>query len=269
VDEAAPGPHDFNVDGRLDFVWQNRADGKLAVWFMNGTRQMDNASFVPEQVTDLAWHVVGGGDANGDGHTDFYWQHQTSGALAIWFMYETVRIGTTSLTPPAVADMNWKVRTITDLDKNGSPDLIWQHIGTGHIAVWFMAGSRLISGEPLGPGQVLDLNWKIVAAGDVDRDGNPDLFWHHAVTGQLAVWFMRGRVLASGQAISPDRVSDLNWQVRGAGDLDGNGSPDLIWQNTSTFQVAAWLLEGLRMIDGRLIAGFTLPNADWYFVGPK
>jgi len=135
--------------------------------------------------------------------------------------------------------------------------------------VWFMTGARLRSGELLVPGQVFDLGWKIVGAGDVDRDGTPDLFWHHGVTGQLAVWFMSGRVAVSGQALFPDRVSDTAWQVRGVGDLDGNGSPDLIWQNTTTFQVAAWLLNGLRLIDGRLIAGPALPSADWYIVAPK
>ena len=119
------------------------------------------------------------------------------------------------------------------------------------------------------PGQVSDLGWKIVGAGDVDRNGTPDLFWHHTVTGHIAVWFMSGRVATSGQAISPDRVPDTAWQLRGIGDLDGNGSPDLIWQNTTTFQVAAWLLSGLRLIDGRLITGPTLPNADWYVVSPK
>jgi hypothetical protein len=262
-------PGDFSLDGRVDFIWQNRANGHLAAWFLSGTVQIDNTSLGPDQVTDTAWQIVGTADANQDGHTDLYWQHQTTGALAIWYMVETIRVGTDSLVPGSVPDTAWKVRAVTDLDVDGHPDLIWQHVGNGQVAVWFMTGQRVRSGELLVPGQVSDLGWKIVGAGDVDRNGTPELFWHHSMTGHIAVWFMSGRVATSGHAISPDHVSDTAWQLRGVGDLDGNGSPDLIWQNTTTFQVAAWLLSGLRLIDGRLITGPTLPNADWYVVSPK
>ena len=263
------GRGDVNGDGGTDLVWQNRADGRLAVWFMSGTAHIGNTAIVPDQVVDTAWHVVGTGDGNRDGQVDLYWQNQATGGLAIWFMFDNVRVSAEMLMPAAVPDTSWKVRTVTDLDGDGYPDLIWQHSDSGDVAVWFMVGTRRRSGELLVPGQVSDLDWKIVGAGDVDRDGNQDLFWHHAVTGQLAVWFMRGNVAISGQAISPDRVIDTAWQVRGVGDLDGNGYPDLVWQNTSTFKVATWLLNGLQRIDGRLIAGPALPSADWYVVSPK
>jgi VCBS repeat protein len=261
--------HDINGDRQPDLVWQNRADGRLGAWFMRGTDAIDNAFLMPEQVPDPAWHIVGVGDGNRDGLMDLYWQHQTSGALAIWFMNERYRVSAESLSPGSVADTQWKVRTVTDLDRDGDPDLIWQHTGTGAVAVWFMRGLQSRSAELLVPGQVGDLNWTIVAAGDVNRDGNPDLFWHHAVTGQLAVWFMRGGTALSGASILPDRVPDTAWRVRGAGDLDGNGYPDLIWQNTTTLQVGAWLMNGLRLIDGLPVTGPALPNADWHIVGPK
>jgi hypothetical protein len=236
---------------------------------MQGVQMTGNTALQPAQESDPNWHIVGRGDANGDGRMDLYWQHQTTGALAVWYMYETAMLGREMLTPNAVADTAWKVRTVTDLDRDGHPDLIWQHTTTGNVAVWFMTGARMRSGDLLSPGQVADLNWKIVGAGDVDRDGSPDLVWHHAVTGHVAVWFMRGRQMLRGDMISPAGVPDTNWQLRGVGDLNGDSSPDLIWQNTATFQAAAWLMNGLRLIDGRLIAGPTLPNADWYIVSPK
>ena len=171
--------------------------------------------------------------------------------------------------PPAFPTLSGRYALSVIWIWNGLPDLIWQHVRSGLVAVWFMTESRLRAGELLSPGQVSDLNWKIVAAGDVDRDGYADLFWHHATTGQIAVWFMRGRIASSGQTVTPDRVADIAWQVRGAGDLDGNGSPDLIWQNTVTLQVAAWLMDGLKLIDGRLIVGPTLASPDWHIVSSK
>jgi hypothetical protein len=261
--------NDFNADGRLDLVWQNRADGRLGAWFMAGATQIDNAPVVPDQVSDANWHIVGTADANRDGRSDLYWQHQTTGALAVWFMYETARISAEPLAPALVADTRWKIRTVADMDQDGWPDLIWQHTGSGAIAVWFMNGRQLRSAENLSPRAVADVNWTIVGAGDVDRDGAIDLIWHHATGGHLAVWRMRGRVLASAESLSPARVVDVSWRVRGVGDLDGNGTPDLIWQNTATLQVAAWLLNGLRSVSAVPIVGPPLPSASWHLVGPR
>ena len=278
VDRPAPplpvpsGPRvsgDFNGDGRPDLIWQNRVDGRLAAWFMNGTEQAEYTPLVPYQVNDTDWHVVGSGDANRDGQTDLYWQHQTTGELAVWFMNQTEVMRGELLSPARVADTNWKVRTVADLDVDGYPDLIWQHTASGDVAVWYMTQSTMRSGELLTPGRVSDLKWKIVAAGDMNQDGQPDLFWHHAATGQIAVWFMRNNVAVSGQSLIPDRVSDLAWQIRGATDLDGNGSPDLIWQNTATQQLAVWLMKGLHLIDGRLIAGLPPAGRDWHVVSGK
>ena len=39
---------------------------------------------------------------------------------------------------------------------------------------------------------VSDANWKVVGVGDIDGDGFADIAWRHAVTGQLAIWYMRG-----------------------------------------------------------------------------
>lgn len=262
-------PGDFNGDGRPDLIWQNRADGRLAAWFMNGTEQAEYVPLVPYQVHDKDWHVVGSGDANQDGQADLYWQHQTTGELAVWFMNRTAVMSGELLSPARVSDTAWKVRTVADLDLDGYPDLIWQHTESGLIAVWYMTQTTLRSGEALSPAQVPDLRWKIVAAGDVNQDGFPDLFWHHATTGEIAVWHMRDRVALSGSALTPARVSDLAWQIRGASDLDGNGHPDLIWQNTTTHEVAAWLMNGLRLVDGRLVIGVPLGGRDWQIVSGK
>ena len=260
---------DFNGDQNADLVWQNRDDGRLLFWYLNGSAHVFNEPASTPQVPDTNWHIVGNADANGDGHNDLYWQHQTTGALAVWYMRDTVLVSGDAMSPATVPDTNWKVRTVVDLDSDGHPDLIWQHRVSGEIAVWFMTGRVVRSGEALGPGRVADTNWTIVGAGDANGDGSPDLYWHHLGTGQLAIWFMRGVHMLGGELVSPASVPDTNWRVRGIADLDRNGSADLIWQNVATSELAVWLLNGLRLVDGRHITGPQMPAASWTLVGPR
>ena len=192
-----------------------------------------------------------------------YWQHQVTGAVAIWYMSGPTLTKAEALSG-SVSDPQWKVRAVADLDRDGFPDLIWQHAGTGHLAVWFTAYAQVRRAHALSPGQVPDVNWRIAGAGDVNGDGHPDLFWHHASSGQVAVWMMQGGSLLRAETLATGGVADTNWQLRGVGYVDGNQTPDLIWQNTTTLQVAVWLMNGLSMREGRMVIGAALASADWH-----
>jgi hypothetical protein len=269
ADEGRPFTRfDFTGDQYPDLVWQNVNDGRLLIWHLSGIAYAFNESPSIAQIGDTNWRIVGNADADSDGYNDLYWQHQTTGALAVWYMRDTQILHTRLLTPNAVSDVTWQVRTVTDLDRDGQPDLIWQH-PSGHLAVWFMNGATLRNSALLGPGPVADTNWSIVGAGDADGDGRPDLYWHHLATGHLAVWFMDGPTFLSSRLMTPTNVTDTNWRVRGVADLDRDGAADLIWQNVATSAVAVWRLNGTVFVESRLITGPTLPAGGWVLVGPR
>ena len=50
---------DLNTDGHPDLVWQHAADGRLAVWLMNGVNCISGLMLTPSQVPDINWHIVG------------------------------------------------------------------------------------------------------------------------------------------------------------------------------------------------------------------
>jgi hypothetical protein len=262
-------PFDLNADGAADLLWQNRADGRLSLWHMSGAAHMLNEPLVPDQVGDTDWHIVGSADANGDGYADLYWQHQTSGALSVWYMRENRLLSGDLLSPSAVPDTDWKVRSVADMDRDGHPDLIWQNVSTGLVSVWFMNGRTLRSGDVIGPGPVADTQWTIVGTGDMNGDGWTDLVWHHTGGGHLAVWFMYAQTMLRGESLSPASVPDTTWRVRGVGDLNVDGTPDLVWQNLSTLDVAVWFMQGLQLMDGRPVIGPRLPSAAWHLVTPR
>lgn len=271
-------PGDLDNDGRVDLIWQHRnGTGQLTAWFMDGTVKLDDTLLSPSSVADQNWQIVGSGDYNQDGYMDIYWQHQTTGALSVWEMGQngsgTAQRAGYSLSPSSVPDTNWKVRTVADMDQDGYPDLIWQNVATGQLSIWWMNGLSLKpnGGELLDPPDVpVSTTWTIVGAGDVNRDGYPDLFWHKQDEGFVSVWYMQGSSQISGQSIVPDGVSDTNWKVRGVGDLDGNGYPDLIWQNVATREVSAWLMTGINLTSGQLLTPLSvLPDTNWTVVVPK
>jgi hypothetical protein len=51
------GTGDFNNDGKPDLLWRNKANGNVAVWYMNGATLVSGA--VIYQGVPLDWEIVG------------------------------------------------------------------------------------------------------------------------------------------------------------------------------------------------------------------
>jgi hypothetical protein len=98
---------------------------------------------------------------------------------------------------------------------------------------------------------------------DMNGDGRMDLLWQHEMDGSLAAWLMQGQTLREGLLLTPPNVSDLDWKVSGGGDVDGDGRPDLIWHHQGDGRLAAWLMNGSRQIEGRLLSPEAVPDTGW------
>src|SRR5262249_3752308 len=46
----------------------------------------------------------------------------------------------------------------------------------------------------------------------------------------------------------------LSWQIAGVGDLDGDGHADLVWRDTSSGDVAVWLMNSEIVVGATLVA---------------
>ena len=59
----------------------------------------------------------------------------------------------------------------------------------------------------------------------------PDLVWQNDTTRAVTVWYMGGAQGATFQGWNYLSGGAAGWKVVGAADFNGDGVPDLIWQN--------------------------------------
>ena len=143
----------------------------------------------------------------------------------------------------------------TDIDgylKGGkNADLLFQN-NAGQLYAWFLNGIGGISSQNyLFPGSLGD--WRLVSRADLDGDGNADLIFQNTI-GQIYVWFLDG----SGNAVNFSTGAGLlkgksagylfvgglgDWKLATCTDLNGDGIPDLIFQNAAG-QIYVWFLDG-------------------------
>lgn len=260
----------WNASSNVDWISVQPQDGigsadvRFTVAANRTNRPRSGVLTIANQAIVIAQSRATDPDVNADGRVDLLWQHQVDGWLAAWLLDAYLQcMDGTLLAPSQVADVNWKVVGAGDFDDDGHLDLVWQHAADGRVAAWLMEGVTLRAGVPFSPAQVVDLDWRIRAVGDLNADGHADLIWQHQVDGRVAVWLMDGLSLDDGRLLNPPAVTDTNWWIVGAGDFNHDGRLDLVWEHQADGRLAIWMMDGPTLLSGQVYARTdTGPSAD-------
>lgn len=203
--------------------------------------------------------------------SDLLWRNRQSGENALWQLNGTKFSGSATeaqlnqnvFTTTPVADANWKMKGAGDFNGDGLGDLVWRNEQTGVNAVWYMNGSKFVSGSTPQEGRdfdyftpVADRNWDIQAVADFNQDGYSDLVWRNRATGDNAVWYLRNSQFAKNPAAPTQGIDfdyfapirDGNWKIEGAADFNNDGKTDLLWRNQATGENAAWFLNKTQFV---------------------
>jgi len=253
---------DFNQDKKADIVFQDAA-GFLGVWFIDNATFTGGGYFVPNNVGDRAWRVGASSDFNRDDKEDLAFQY-SDGSLAVWSM-DGLRLSSANFLQPGQIDRNWKLAAAADFNADGKFDLVFQH-DNGGIAFWLLDGlTRIGCGFRSGSGPS-DPNWRVAGTGDFNRDGKADLLLQHT-DGRLAVWYLSGTQLIQSEMVQPPHPGDRRWHAVGAGDRDGDGNPDVLFQHEDG-TLALWYMFGARLHTPQLIFP-PRPGGTWRVVAPR
>ena len=163
---AVQGTGDFTGDGKPDIVFRYVGPGPNAgtmkLWRMNDTTHWSEVPFNVPAWPDLTTDVLGFGDFNGDRFPDILWRSRSTGQMNVWYVRDLGVVQQVGTSPATLADLNWKVVALEDLDADGKVDIVWQNQLSGALVDWLMDGVTRISGGFLTPSVPEDASLKAI-----------------------------------------------------------------------------------------------------------
>ena len=235
---------DFNGDGFQDLIWQNNTTSQVNVNYYGGAGPQPQGSAVLNNGGDLTgWLLVGSADFDHNGVPDLVYQNTQTGQVNVNYYGGaggTTFIGYACLSC-GIDTTGWSVVGVADMNGDGFPDLIYQNTQTHQVNVDYYGGSggATFTGYACLSCGIDTTGWQVKAVADFDGNGTPDLVYQNQTTNQVNVDYYGGSGGATfiGYACLSCGIDTTGWQVAGAVDMNADGIPDLIYQNTQTGQV--------------------------------
>ncbi|HXI59802.1 MAG TPA: FG-GAP-like repeat-containing protein [Polyangia bacterium] len=134
------------------------------------------------------------------------------------------------------ASDSWVVNYPQSRDDEGLADGTYHPNAAGHQAIAARIGRALLTNLPGG-------NRK-----DFNRDGHTDMLWYNGQTGQIGPWYMNNTTITDSPLLSWGAPASSGWAVKGTGDFNGDGQPDVVWYKGDTGDVSMWMLNGTQVL---------------------
>ncbi|HXI56827.1 MAG TPA: VCBS repeat-containing protein [Polyangia bacterium] len=211
-------------------------------------------------------------DFNLDAQTDILLHNPDTGAVQAWLMNGTVRNSSADINMKLLGSDGWAIKGTGDFNGDGQTDIVGYQGATGTVRVFLMDGTTFTSSKDVSRnGEVLavpaDTGWDIKGTGDFNGDGQIDLLWHHAVSGEIGVWFLNGTTFVGNEDISWNTSESSGWRIKGTGDFDGDGQVDILWHNGDSGLLSVWLLHRTTVFQSPLISWSLADSAGWQLKG--
>ncbi len=246
---------DVDGDGKPDLavVWNTFQQNKVSVFRNTGTAGSISFAEKIDFTTGAQAESVAIGDLDGDGRPELVTANTGTGANSVSVLRNTGTVAgsisfaaktdfTTGTDPESVA--------IGDLDDDGKPDLAVANRGANSVSVLRNTGTVGIIAFATKTDFTTGIFPRLVAIGDLDGDGKPELVTANSSANSISVLRNTGTVgsiTTSSFAAKVDFTAGTDVAITGIypapvsvaiGDLDGDGKPDLATANYGSNSVS-------------------------------
>lgn len=224
---ATPTIEDWGVV-RASVIAVNRNESRISILLTdaNGQIETGGSSIRTLGFYDPTWQVLGVGDVNGDDSTDVLFYVPATRKVKAWIrlgftVAETVTMGTASEGDRCIGISNW---TGTGFD---GPAFL--HADGKSIAFWIIEGAAITEKIEWVPEELEEGSWTFFT-GEVTGDDIQDLIMFKgdgSTVLKVKVNSAESVTTSSIPTPGPD------FRIASAQDLDGDGSSDFLWENSS------------------------------------
>ena len=206
------------------------------------------------------------GPAAGSGSV--LWYNSVSGTVLDWSLANgsvSASANVAGFTP----NSGWSVIGAADVNGDGTTDVLLNYTGGGQTTIsdWTVANGTYSGYHAIG-GFGTNSGWSVLGTGDFNGDGTADvlLSWTGGGATHLYSWQD-----SNGTAVATDNLNmgyavNSGWTVLGVGDFNGDGTSDVLFENTQSGLVADWSVNNGVAGAFNSVAGIA-PNSGWTFDG--
>jgi len=232
---------DFNGDGKLDIATANYTDNTVSIRLGDGT---GGFGAVKTYSAGSGPQDVQAGDVNGDGKLDLVIANNTDGTVTVLLGDGAGGFTPASGSPFTVGTGPYGV-ALGDLNGDGNLDIVTGNQGSNDATVLLgdgKGGFTRATGSPYPTGTTGSAP-SAVALADVNGDGYLDLIVPNSGSGDNNVMVRLGDGSGGFGAASHWSVGTTPWAIA-VGDMNGDGSVDLVVVNTGSKNVTVLLNDG-------------------------
>jgi hypothetical protein len=171
---------------------------------------------------------------------------------------------TNALGPLGTHNLGWRYTPCrADFNQDANIDIVVQDANFDVATIFMTNGipGAQISFTPFHPPGP----WKVVGAGDIDRDGRTDLFLQNTDDLNIGYALLNDTYVKARSLLGINHFPGGTWHVVGTGDFNNDNKVDLLFQNASN-DLAVWYLDGPNYVMA-MATSPTNSGANWVAVG--
>jgi len=192
----------------------------------------------------------GAGDFNNDGLSDLL-AHTDAGGVRTLFAYQMTPEGSGGASTLGNLGTDWSTDAFGDFNGDGTMDILL-HRDSGSTRTFEALSMNNYTVQSASIVQVAGIDWNVDGTGDFNHDHTSDLLEHRIVGGNMNLLLvtLNNNVM---QSASPLGTVGSDWQIDGMGDLNHDGTSDILMHHDTADGVRT--LEVLTINNNALVGG--------------